>query len=170
MYDHNSNLAYDLSLFDTDEEYEQRRREREKQRAEREKIKISQKKSIGRNGSVVTVIAASVFCLAVAFSVLYSKLQISEYTTMISETKNEIEQMERDNIRLRSELDSMYTLDNVEQVASQELGLQKTQSSQITYITMNTEEMTEVAEENTNIFVSIKNWFYDILDYLGFKA
>lgn len=170
MYDHNSNLAYDLSLFDTDEEYEQRRREREKQRAEREKIKISQKKSIGRNGSVVAVIAASVFCLAVAFSVLYSKLQISEYTTMISETKNEIEQMERDNIRLRSELDSMYTLDNVEQVASQELGLQKTQSSQITYITMNTEEMTEVAEENTNIFVSIKNWFYDILDYLGFKA
>jgi cell division protein FtsL len=170
MYDHNSNLAYDLTLFDTDEEYEQRRREREKQRAEREKIKISQKKSIGRNGSVVAVLAASVFCLAVAFSLLYSKLQISDYTTMISETKNEIEQMERDNIRLRSELDSMYTLDNVEQVASQDLGLQKTQSSQITYITMNTEEMTEVAEENTNIFVSIKNWFYDILDYLGFKA
>ena len=170
MYDHNSNLAYDLSLFDTDEDYERRRREREKQREEREKIKLSQKKSIGRNGSVVAVIAASVFVIAVAFSVLYSKLQISEYTTMISETKNEIEQMERDNIRLRSELDSMYTLDNVEQVASQELGLQKTQSSQITYITLNTEEMTEVAEENKNIFVSIKNWFNDILDYLGFKA
>ncbi|MCR4780474.1 MAG: hypothetical protein K5876_05190 [Ruminiclostridium sp.] len=170
MYDNNSNLAYDLSLFDTDEDYEQRRKQREKQRAEREKIKISQKKSIGRNGSVVAVIAASVFCLAVAFSVLYSKLQISEYTAMISETKNEIEQTERENIRLRSELDSMYTLDNVEQVATQELGLQKTQSSQITYITMNTEEMTEVAEENSNIFVSIQNWFYDILDYLGFKS
>lgn len=170
MYDPNSNLAYDLSLFDTDEDYERRRREREKQREEREKIKLSQKKSIGRNGSVVAVLAASVFVLAVAFSVLYSKLQISEYTTMISETKNEIEQMERDNIRLRSELDSMYTLDNVEQVASEELGLSKTQSSQITYITMNTEEMTEVAEENTNIFVSIKNWFYDVLDYLGFKS
>ena len=170
MYDNNSNLAYDLSLFDTDEDYEQRRKQREKQRAEREKIKLSQKKSIGRNGSVVAVIAASVFCLAVAFSVLYSKLQISEYTAMISETKNEIEQTERENIRLRSELDSMYTLDNVEQVATQELGLQKTQSSQITYITLNTEEMTEVAEENSNIFVSIQNWFYDILDYLGFKA
>lgn len=170
MYDPNSNLAYDLSLFDTDEDYERRRREREKQREEREKIKLSQKKSIGRNGSVVAVLAASVFVLAVAFSVLYSKLQISEYTTMISETKNEIEQMERDNIRLRSELDSMYTLDNVEQVASEELGLSKTQSSQITYITLNTEEMTEVAEENTNIFVSIKNWFYDVLDYLGFKS
>ena len=86
------------------------------------------------------------------------------------EEKRIIEQMERDNIRLRSELDSMYTLDNVEQVASEELGLSKTQSSQITYITLNTEEMTEVAQENTNIFVSIKNWFNDVLDYLGFKS
>ena len=169
-YDHNSNLAYDLTLFDTDEELERKRRERENQKQKREKIKITEKKSIGRNGSVAAVVVTVLCALAVAFSVLYSKLEISDYTTMISEAKSEMEQLERENIRLHAELDSMYTLDNVEQVASEELGLQKTQSSQITYITMNTEEMTEVAEENTNIFVSIKNWFYSILDYLGFKS
>ncbi len=169
-YDPNSNLAYDLSLFDTDEELERKRKEREKQKQERSKIKITEKKSIGRNGSVAAVVAVVICALGVAFSVLYSKLQISDYTTMISEAKSEMEQLERDNIRLHAELDSMYTLDNVEQAASEELGLQKTQSSQITYITMNTEEMTEVAEENTNVFVSIQNWFYSILDYLGFKS
>ena len=169
-YDHNSNLAYDLSLFDTDEELERRRREREKQKAERDKIKITEKKSIGRNGSVAAVVIVVAFALTVAFSVLYSKVQISEYTTMISETKNEIELAERENVRLNSELDSMYTLDNVEKIASEELGLQKTQSSQITFITLNTEEMTEVAEENNNIFVSIQNWFNSILEYLGFKS
>ena len=62
------------------------------------------------------------------------------------------------------------TLDNVEKIASEELGLQKTQSSQITFITLNTEDMTEVAEEDHNIFVSIQNWFLGILDYLGFKS
>ena len=31
-----------------------------------------------------------------------------------------------------------------------------------------TEEMTEVAPPDENIFVSIKNWFNSILDYLGF--
>jgi|GEM_PF-190394 len=169
-YDPNSNLAYDLSLFDTDEEQERRRREREKQKQQRASIKITEKKSIGRNGSVIAVVAVVVFALSMAFALLYSKLQISDYTTMISEAKSDIEQVERDNIRLRAELDSMYTLDNVEKTASEELGLQKTQASQITYITMNTEEMTEVAEENTNIFVSIQNWFNSILDYLGFKS
>lgn len=169
-YDHNSNLAYDLSLFDTDEELERRRREREKQKAERDKIKITEKKSIGRNGSVAAVVIVVAFALTVAFSVLYCKLQISDYTSMISDAKSDIEQMERENIRLHAELDSMYTLDNVEKAASEELGLQKTQGSQITYITMNTEEMTEVAEENNNIFVSIQNWFNSILEYLGFKS
>ena len=95
-------------------------------------------------------------------------MQISDYTSMISETKNDIELAERENVRLKAELDSMYTIDNVENIASQELGLQKTQSSQITYITLNTEEMTEVAQEESNIFVSIQNWFNSVLDYLGF--
>ncbi len=170
MYNDNSNLAYDLSLFDTDEEFERKRAQREKEKAAKADIKVTAKKSVGRNGSVIAVFAAVTFAVAIAFSLLYSKVQISDYTSMISETKTEIEQMERENIRLNSKLDGMYTLDNVEQIASQELGLQKTQSSQITFITLNTEEMTEVAEENTNIFVSIQNWFYDVLDFLGFKS
>ena len=168
MYNDNSNLAYDLSLFETDEDLERKKRAREKQRAEQAKINISQKKSVGRNGSAIAAIAVVAFAAVIAFSLLYSKVQISEYTTMISETKNEIELAERENVRLNSELDSMYTLDNVENIASQELGLQKTQSSQITFITLNTEEMTEVAESDPNIFVSIQKWFNSILEYLGF--
>ena len=129
---------------------------------------MTEKKSIGRNGSVIAAVAVAAFAAVIAFALLYSKVQISDYTTMISETKNEIELAERENIRLNAELDSMYTLDNVEKIASQELGLQKTQSSQITFITLNTEDMTEVAETDSNIFVSIQNWFNSILDYLGF--
>ena len=106
--------------------------------------------------------------MAVAFSILYSKLELSEYTSKISTIKTEIETAERENLRLNAELDSMVTLDNVEATASNELGLQKTQNSQITFVTLNTEQMTEVAEESGNIFVSIQDWFYDVLEYLGF--
>ncbi len=168
MYNDNSNLAYDLSLFETDEELEQKKRERQKQRQQKAAIGITQKKSIGRNGSVIAAFAIAAFTAVIAFSLLYSKVQISDYTTMISEAKNELELAERENIRLNAELDSMYTLDNVEKIASQDLGLQKTQSSQIQFITLNTEEMTEVAPPDENIFVSIQNWFNSILDYLGF--
>ena len=167
MYNDNSNLAYDLTLFETDEDLERRKRDRKKQREEQAKINITQKKSVGRNGSAVAAIALVAFAAVIAFSLLYSKVQISDYTSKISETKNEIELAERENVRLNSELDSMYTLDNVESIASQDLGLQKTQNSQITFITLNTEEMTEIAESDPNIFVSIQKWFNSILDYLG---
>ena len=170
MYNDNTNLAYDLSLFDTDEDIERKRRQREEKKKETAKIKLSEKKSIGRNGSAVAALAAVSFVAVIAFAMLYSKVQISDYTSMISETKNAIEQTERENIRLHSVLDSMYTLDNVEKMASEQLGLQKTQSSQITYITLNTEDMTEVAKEDANIFVSIQNWFNNILEFLGFKS
>lgn len=165
---YNDNLAYDLSLFETDEELEKKKREREKQRKERASIAMNAKKSVGRNGNVVMAIAAALFVAITAFALLYSKVQISEYTAAISETKNDIELAERENVRLKAELDSMYTLDNVEKIASEDLGLQKTQSSQISFITLNTEDMTEVAETDSNVFVSIQNWFNSILEYLGF--
>lgn len=165
MYNDNSNLAYDLSLFDVDEELE---RKKARKREEKTAIRMTEKKAVGRNGNAFGALVAVSCAAIVAFSILYSKVQLSDYTSMISETKTQLEQAERENLRLNAELDSMVTLDNVEQIASEELGLQKTENSQITFVSLNTEQMTEVAEEDPNIFVSIQNWFYDILEYLGF--
>ena len=165
VYNNNTNLAYDLSLFDVDEEEQKRREQRRKKKEET--IKITEKKAVGRNGNAFTALTAVACAAIVAFTILYGKVQLSDYTTQISEVKTQIEQEEREHLRLETELDSMMTLDNVEKIAAQELGLQKTQNSQITVITLNTEEMTEVAEENSNIFVSIQNWFQSILEYLG---
>ena len=165
MYNDNQNLAYDLSLSDVDEELE---RKKAKKREEKAAIKMTDKKAVSRNGSVFAALIATTCAAIVAFSILYSKVQLSDYTSMISETKTQLEQAERENLRLNAELDSMVTLDNVEQIASEELGLQKTENSQISFVPLNTEEMTEVAEEDSNIFISIRNWFNDVLEYLGF--
>ena len=165
MYNGNSNLAYDLSLFETDEEYE---RKKEQKREEKSHIRITEKKAVARNGSIFATVVSAVLCIAVAFSILYSKVELAEYTAMISEVKTQLETEQRENNRLNAELDSMVTLDNVESIAASELGLQKTQNSQINFVTLNTEKMTEVAQTDTNIFVSIKEWFYDVLEYLGF--
>lgn len=165
MYNGNSNLAYDLSLFETDEEYE---RKKEQKREEKSHIKMTEKKAVARNGSAFATVVCAVLCIAVAFAILYSKVELAEYTAMISEVKTQLETEQRENDRLNAELDSMVTLDNVESIAATELGLQKTQNSQINFVTLNTEKMTEVAQTDSNIFVSIKDWFYDVLEYLGF--
>ena len=168
VYNDNTNLAYNFDLFDVDEQEQKRREQRRKKKEEEKSIKLSEKKALGRNGSVFTAMITVACAAIVAFSILYNKVQVSDYTAQISELKTQIEQEERENLRLTAELDSKMTLDNVEKIASEELGLQKTQNSQITFISLNTEEMTEVAEENDNVFISIKNWFYGILEYLGF--
>lgn len=165
MYNGNSNLAYDLSLFEVDEEYEKKK---EQKREEKSHIRMTEKKAVARNGSIFATVVSAVLCIAVAFSILYSKVELAEYTAMISEVKTQLETEQRENDRLNAELDSMVTLDNVESIAASELGLQKTQNSQINFVTLNTEKMTEVAKTDTNIFVSIKDWFYDVLEYLGF--
>ena len=165
MYNGNSNLAYDLSLFEVDEEYEKKKEQR---REEKSHIRMTEKKAVARNGSIFATVVSAVLCIAVAFSILYSKVELAEYTAMISEVKTQLETEQRENDRLNAELDSMVTLDNVESIAATELGLQKTQNSQINFVTLNTEKMTEVAQTDTNIFVSIKDWFYDVLEYLGF--
>ncbi len=165
MYNGNSNLAYDLSLFEVDEEYE---RKKEQKREEKSHIRMTEKKAVARNGSIFATVISAVLCIAIAFSILYSKVELAEYTAMISEVKTQLETEQRENDRLNAELDSMVTLDNVESIAASELGLQKTQNSQINFVTLNTEKMTEVAKTDTNIFVSIKDWFYDVLEYLGF--
>ncbi len=165
MYHDNSNLAYDFSLFETDEKEERRK---EKRRAEKSAIQMTQKKAVARNGSVFMAVASVTLAVIIAFAILYSKVQLSDYTAAISSLKTELQLAERENLRLNAELDSMVTLDNVESIASGVLGLQKTQNSQVVFVTKNTESMAEVAEADTNIFVSIKDWFYSVLEYLGF--
>ena len=55
MYNDNSNLAYDLSLFDVDEELE---RKKARKREEKAAIRITEKKAVSRNGRVFAALIA----------------------------------------------------------------------------------------------------------------
>lgn len=158
----NSGLAYDLSKFDVEE---QERLQEEKKKAH---IKLGKKSSVAKSGSILKTIAGVGCAGAVAFTLLYSKVNLSELATQISVQTTALEAAQRENLRLQANLDNMVTLNKVEESAVNDLGLQKTQKSQVKYVTKSTESMAEVAEENDNVFISIQDWFYDILEYLGF--
>lgn len=158
----NTNVAYDLSAFDVDELSEKRAKEREKRNIQVKKT------SVAKSGNALKTLFVIACAAVIAFSVLFSKVQLSEYATQISSESSALELAERENVRLRSNLDNMVTPSKVEEYAEGTLGLQKTQKSQIKYISMNTESMTEVADEGSNVFLSIKEWFDSVLEYLGF--
>jgi cell division protein FtsL len=159
---HNTNLAYDLSLFDTDEQLARKAQRREK--AVIKEVKIS----AARNGSMFRTILTVGCCAAIAFIILFSKVELSELATHISEETQILNAAISENKKLQSELDRMVSLEKVEECAINELGMQKTQSAQIEYIRMNSESIAEVAPQDNNGPLSvIQGWFLGVAEYFG---
>ncbi len=164
MYDRFTGAAYDLSNFEVDD-LEQ---EREKKQKEQIELRLSEKRSVAKTGSILKTTIGIICAAGIAFVMLYSQVCLSELTMQIGEKTTELEEAKSENVRLQANLDNMVTLNKVEESAVKDLGLQKTQKSQVKYITKNTGNLAEVADEQTNVFVSLQEWVYSILEYLGF--
>lgn len=158
-----TSVAYDLSLFDTS--------------AKRKEQQIPEKKpelrvatsSVAKAGKPVALVIIAAVTLTVFIMFLYSKATLSEINLRISNETQTLQSVQNINTALSNHLSGSVSLDNVEQYAVNELGMQKINASQERYVEMNTGTMTETAEKNgDNIFVDIQDWFNGILEYLGF--
>lgn len=159
----NTNLAYDLSLFDTDERVEKKIQERAA-----EPIKMAER-SVAKSGSILKTLVCVVAAASILFAVIYSKASISELSMKISSQESLLQEAETENVRLQAQLDNMVTLSKVEDYAVNVLGLQKISTSQEKYVTVNTESTTKVAENTEgSIFLEISDWFKGVVEYLGF--
>ena len=99
---------------------------------------------------------------------IYGRVELSSLYTQQSELEAQLTQLTNENISLESELAQKTGLTKVEEYAENELGLQKLDKSQIEYVEIEGDTVAEVvAPEDTNIFVKIKRWFSDLLEYIG---
>ena len=144
-----TSTAYDMSLFDTSKRKEQQTPEKKPE------LKVATS-------------SVAVF-LAVFVMFLYSKAALSEVNLKISNETQALSDAQSINTALSNQLSGSVSLENVEQYAVNELGMQKVSASQERYVEMNTGNMTETAKnDNDNIFVTVQDWFNGILEYLGF--
>lgn len=158
-----TSAAYDLSLFDTSA------KRKEQQTPEKKpELKIATS-SVAKAGKPVAVAVIAAVFLAVFIMFLYSKATLSEVNLRISNETQALQSAQNINTALNNQLSGSVSLDNVEQYAVNELGMQKISSAQEKYVEMNTGTMAETAKsDDDNIFVGIQNWFNGILEYLGF--
>lgn len=157
-----TSTAYDMSLFDTSKRKEQQIPEKKPE------LKIAASSVAKAGKPVVVAVIAAVF-LAVFVMFLYSKATLSEVNLRISNATQALQSAQNINTALNNQLSGSVSLDNVEQYAVNELGMQKISSAQEKYVEMNTGTMTETAKsDDDNVFVGIQNWFNGILEYLGF--
>lgn len=158
----NSNAAYDFSQFEVDENAARKPKPRTENH-----IKLH-KTSAAKSGNWFKTIAVVAFAALLAFAFVNGKAIISELSIDISEGTTALEEAKNENARLQSELDSMVTPSKVEEIATTSLGLQKTSKNQVRYIAVYDRSMVQAAKTDENVFTSLKNWFDNAAEYLGF--
>lgn len=157
-----TSTAYDMFLFDTSKRKEQQTPEKKPE------LKVATS-SVAKSGRPVAVAVIGAVFLAVFVMFLYSKAALSEVNLKISNETQALSDAQSINTALSNQLSGSVSLENVEQYAVSELGMQKVSASQERYVEMNTGNMTETAKnDNDNIFVTVQDWFNGILEYLGF--
>lgn len=163
MYAYNrSNVAYDLSQFETDERTVQRQRQRSASH-----LRVH-KTSVAKSGNWFKTIVIVAVAAAGAFALITSKAELSEINTQINRTSSQLTEAQSEHTRLQAQLDNMVTLSKVDEIATTQLGLQKTSKNQVKYISVYDRTMVQAAEREENIFVTLKGWFDSTTEYLGF--
>ncbi len=163
----NSNLAYDLSRFDTTE-----RERRERQRRAEEKaraIRLAPANKVSTSGSKFKIIMVSLMMFAALFAVNYYNTKKDDAARMVAQQEQLLAAAQDDNELLQSKLDSRANIGYIEQYASEKLGMTKVSASQKKYISVNTEDLIEIDNDDSEgLLGTIKRGFSAFLEYIGF--
>ena len=98
---------------------------------------------------------------------LTSRAQLNEMNSVINEKQEELKTLQEEYKRLKSDLDQKTSAQAVEDYAENVLGMQKIESNQIQYITVEDSDKVEVNEtEDTGVLQKIGGAISDFFAYL----
>lgn len=153
-----TNLAYNLSRYETgrlEQEHEQHRKPAIR-------VKTNTQAHAGGAKAVTLVVTAGLLM----GGVIYSKVQSASLYSEVARTQNQVDLLHSENLRMKSEIDSKTSMQNVEAYAENVLGLQKIDKSQVEYIKLETDNSIEIPEQDENMFISIRNSFNEFVEYI----
>ncbi len=163
----NTNLAYDLSRFDTSER--ERNEKRRRAEAEARKIRLAPANKVSTSGSKFKIVMASMMLFSALFAVNYFNTKKDDAARMVAQQEELLTAAQDDNALLQSKLDSKANIGYIEQYASEKLGMTKVAASQKKYINVNTEDLIEIDNDDSEgLLGAIKRGFSAFLEYIGF--
>ncbi len=130
-------------------------------------VRVPKAKSV-KQTSPIKVLFFMAVVLFMTFSVMYSRAELTELSAQVNSVTKQYEELQSENIRLTTELEERISLENVEEYAATELGLEKLDPAQVEYVTLTEGNMLEIKEEvDPTIWDSIQNFFMDMMEYIG---
>ncbi len=165
FYTDNTNLAYDLSRFDTTE---RDRRAKERREAEAQKIHMAPHISVSKSGSKLQLVAVVAVFFAALFTITYFKVKSDDVARMVAAQESQLTSVKDDNALLQSKLDAVANIGYIEKYAAENLGMTKVSATQKNFLGINFENLIEVDNDDSAGFIgSVKRWFNSVMEYIG---
>jgi cell division protein FtsB len=137
-----SSAAYDLKRFET------KPRVRVRKPALVVKRPSEQARAKAKVMYAVKVVAALSLVALVVVTMLYSRAVLTELDLQISQANANLTEMKSEQTRLAAELESKVSLRNVEEYASQKLGMSTMDKQQITYVDLSEGDKIELTQQS----------------------
>ncbi len=147
-----NNLAYDLTKYE------------DVSPEKAPKIRVRRRRS--DTGSVPKIILITASAGLMLGAVIYGKVENAAIHTEIADKTEYVEMLASENVRMQSEIEGKTALSSIEDYAENILGMQKLDKSQVEYVSISNGSSADIPEEEDNIFVRIKNSFFDFLEYI----
>ncbi|MGI5967800.1 MAG: FtsB family cell division protein [Anaerotruncus rubiinfantis] len=143
----NTNLAYDLERFETVAP------------VPRPTIEKRVGGKAERTTHPIKIVILAVLFVAMACTVLYSRVVITELNRQVAAAEDELDILHSEQVRMETELESKMSLKEIEQVAMGEYGMVKPDSGQVGYLSFTSENKIEGTGEQGNLLSDILNFF-----------
>ncbi|MBE6901710.1 MAG: hypothetical protein E7478_04490 [Ruminococcaceae bacterium] len=165
--DYNSNLAYDLSRFDVEEQERQNEHRRKEQEKVKQEIRMNSR-SVSRSGSRIKLLLGVGLVFAALCAVNFQLTTSDDWARKVTDQQAALTAAQEENSLLQSRLESKVNISYIEEYATTQLGMAKVTNSQIQYLSVNTEDLIEVEPDGgDSLFDGVSRWFGDMLEYIG---
>lgn len=114
---------------------------------------------------VVKVALCMLYVVGLCILLIVAKVQLTDANHKLQEAKDTYVEVQSEQTRLNTELNSRVSLNAVEERATQ-LGLSEVKQSQIDYVVVSHDNQVEVADEAASIGDQLINWYYQIKEYI----
>ena len=116
----------------------------------------------------VRMVCTAMAMVAALAVMLYNNAVLTELTEEYNMQSARYEELKSEGVRLQSELEGKMSLRNVEEYASGEMGLSKTEPYQIEYVQLSKGDRVVLTKNSPNpgIWEKMKGGFQSFLEYL----
>ena len=173
MQNYNGSTAYDLTLFETKKANAQPKPQSQKRQPHVVKPKKKTQQQLRAEARLsirqsIKILAISGILLTVVGFMIYGRVQLTELSHEYTTVQKQLTIAQSEKTRLSMQLNSMVSLDKVEDYASKNLGMVKQQRSQVEYVDLSSGDKVVLSESQkssapgSKIGAKIKN----IVEYI----